>query len=103
MVAASGQVAEVESVSSNLVRIGKKPTMNYVIARMTLVNRGLDEIALRARGRAITNAVDTVELIRRAFLRGLQVKSIVTGSEEVTRQDGKKASISTIEILISKQ
>lgn len=84
----------------NLVRVGKKPVMNYVVACVTLFNSGTEEIMVRARGQAINKAVDTVQMLRRAFLKNLVIRGINIGSENITRLDGKRGSISTIEILL---
>jgi DNA-binding protein len=86
----------------NLVRVGKKPVMNYVVACVTLFNSGKDEIVLRARGQSINNAVDIVERLRK-FQKNLQVRDISIGSEDITRPDGTRASISTIEIALRKE
>lgn len=86
----------------NMVRIGKKPVMNYVVACVTLFNSGTREVMVRARGQAITTAVDTVQLLRRSFLKDLVVKAITIGSEDVTRMDGTRGNISTIEITLAK-
>jgi len=86
----------------NQVFIGKKPLMNYVVACLHLLNHGANEIVLKARGKAISKAVDTAEMLRRVFAKGLAVKKIDLNSEEVTRQDGRKALVSTIEILLAK-
>ena len=51
-------------ISSNVVLVGKKPVMNYVLATLTLLNQGVPEIIIKARGRAISKAVDTVEIVR---------------------------------------
>jgi len=87
---------------ANLVRIGKKPIMNYVVACVTLFNSGAEEVMVRARGQTITKAVDTVLMLRNSFLKDLEIEDIAIGSEEVTRQDGSRGSISTIEILLGK-
>jgi len=86
----------------NLVRVGKKPVMNYVVACVTLFNSGNDEIVLRARGQSINNAVDIVERLKK-FQKNLQVRDINIGSEDVTRPDGTRSSISTIEIALRKE
>jgi DNA-binding protein len=75
--------------------------MNYVVACVTLFNSGADEIVLRARGQSINNAVDIVERLKK-FQKNLSIKGITIGSEDVTRPDGTKASISTIEIAVRK-
>ena len=88
-----------EEAAPNMVRIGKKPTMNYVVACVTLFNTGVPEVLVRARGQSITKAIDTVEMLRRAFFKNGQVRSVDIGTEEVTRDDGARASLSTIEIM----
>ena len=50
--------------NDNAVLMGQKPVMNYVIACLTFFNSGAKEVAVKARGRAISRAVDTVELLR---------------------------------------
>lgn len=90
------------AMQENLVRVGKKPIMNYVVACVTLFNSGADEIVLRARGQSINNAVDIVERLKK-FQKNLLVRNINIGSEDVTRPDGTKASISTIEIALRKE
>ncbi len=89
-------------MQENLVRVGKKPVMNYVVACVTLFNSGADEIVLRARGQSINNAVDIVERLKK-FQKNLLVRNINIGSEDVTRPDGTRASISTIEIALKKE
>jgi DNA-binding protein len=84
-----------------MVRIGKKPPMSYVSACFTLFNAGNDQIVVRARGRAITKAVDVVEMLRRSFIKELKVKSINLDSDEIMI-NGKDVTISIIEIILEK-
>jgi DNA-binding protein len=86
----------------NTVFIGKKPVMNYVIACLTLFNAGGKEVTVKARGLAISRAVDTIELLRRAFVKDVGVADICLGTEEVTREEGRKSNVSTIEITVAK-
>ena len=88
--------------SENTVFIGKKPVMNYVIACLTFFNSGSKKVIVKARGRAISRAVDTVELLRRAFMKDLQLQGIAINTEEVTRTEGQKANVSAIEITVTK-
>lgn len=76
--------------------------MNYVVACVTLLNSGSGEISVRARGQSIEKAVDTVQMLKRAFVKDLQIKDISIGSEEIIREDGRRANISTMEIFLSK-
>ncbi|HDI02403.1 MAG TPA: DNA-binding protein Alba [Ignisphaera sp.] len=90
--------------AANVVLVGKKPVMNYVLAVLTLLNQGVNEVIVKARGRAISKAVDTVEIVRNRFLPGkIDVKDIRIGSQTITSPDGRQTRVSTIEILISKK
>ena len=88
--------------TENFVLIGKKPVMNYVTACITFFNSGEKHVAIKARGRAITRAVDTVELLRRAFIKNLEIESIKISTEELTRIEGQQSNVSTIEIIVAK-
>jgi DNA-binding protein len=88
--------------TENVVLIGKKPVMNYVTACITFFNSGEKQVIVKARGRAICRAVDSVELLRRAFVKDLEVKRIDISTEELVRAEGQKSNVSTIEIVVSK-
>jgi DNA-binding protein len=88
--------------SRDFVIVGIKPIMNYVVACMTLFNAGASSIMVRARGRNISKAVDVVEMLRRVFLRDVEVEKIDLGTETHTAPTGKEASVSTIEIRLLK-
>lgn len=92
----------VEKPAENAVLIGRKPVMNYVVACLTFFNAGEKEVTVKARGQAISRAVDSVELLRRAFVKGLGVKNIKIGTEEMIREGGQKSNVSTIEITVGK-
>lgn len=97
-------MSSTSSTPSNVVLVGKKPVMNYVLASLTLLNQGVAEIIIKARGRAISKAVDTVEIVRNRFLPDkINIKEIKIGSQVVTSQDGRQSRVSTIEIAISKK
>ena len=88
--------------TENMVFIGKKPVMNYVIACLTLFNSGADMVIVKARGRSISRAVDTVEVLRRAFVKNVKVEKIEVGSQEVTREVDRASNVSTMEITLTK-
>jgi DNA-binding protein len=96
------KAAKPAQVNENTVLIGRKPIMNYVVACLTFFNSGTQKVVIKARGRAISRAVDIVELLRRAFVKDLQLKDIKIGTEEVTRGEGQKTNVSTIEITVAK-
>ena len=91
-----------ETRSENVVLIGRKPVMNYVVACITFFNSGGKEVTVKARGRAISRAVDTIELLRRAFVKDLEVKGINIGTEEIHQEEGGTRNISTLEITVTK-
>ena len=88
--------------TDNVVLIGNKPAMNYVVACITFFNSGEELVVVKARGRAISRAVDTVELLRRGFVRDLKIKNIDISTEEVFRAEGQRSNVSAIEITITK-
>ena len=88
--------------NENVVYVGKKPVMNYVVACLTFFNSGCKKVVVKARGRAISRAVDTVELLRRAFVKDVQLQGINISTEEVTRTEGQKANVSALEITLAK-
>ena len=88
--------------TDNVVLIGKKPLMNYVTACITFFNSGEKQVVVKARGRAISRAVDTIELLRRAFVKNLEIESIEISTEELLRIEGQHSNVSTIEITVAK-
>ena len=88
--------------TENIVLVGKKPVMNYVTACITFFNAGEKYVVVKARGRAITKAVDTVELLRRAFVKNLEIHNLEINTEELFRIEGQKSNVSTIEITVAK-
>lgn len=89
-------------MADNVVYVGSKAPMNYVLAVITLFNEGNKTVILKARGRAISTAVDVCELTRNRFLSELTVKDIEIGTEELPRREGGTINTSTIEITLSK-
>jgi DNA-binding protein len=78
---------EETSKSDNVVLIGKKPIMNYVTACITFFNSGEKQVVVKARGRAISRAVDTIELLRRAFVKNLEINNVNIDTEELFRAE----------------
>jgi DNA-binding protein len=86
----------------NVVYIGNKPVMNYVLAVVTQMNTGVPEVMLKARGRAISRAVDVAEIVRNKFMTNLEVGSIDISTEEMTSREGSNSNVSAIEIQLCK-
>jgi len=87
-----------------VVYIGKKPLMNYVLACLTLFHGGAKEVTIKARGRAISRAVDVAEIIRNRFLQGsVEYGPIEIDTEMITTKDGVQKNASTISIVLRKK
>ena len=92
------------SKDSNIVYIGQKPTMNYVLAVITNFNSSnTKEVTLKARGRAISRAVDVAEIVNRRFMKDLTVSDITTGTEQIQQEEGGTRSVSTIDIKLTRK
>ncbi len=85
----------------NTVYIGKKPTMNYVLAVVTQFNNGSSNVIIKARGRAISRAVDVAEIVRNRFVHEALVKEIKIATEALVGENGQ-ANVSSIEIYLAK-
>ncbi len=93
------------SEKSKIVFVGNKMPMDYVMAIMTgLSANDSKEITLKARGKAITTAVDAAEIVRNRFLKDLKVHKIAIGTEEMPAREGETRTrmVSTIEIMLTK-
>lgn len=88
---------------SSSVLIGRKPVMNYVLACITLFHGGAKEVSIKARGRAISRAVDVVEIVRRRFLPDVKIESIDIGTEQIQSSNRNTlTNVSTIEITLTR-
>jgi len=87
----------------NIIYIGTKPPMSYVMATLSsLNNQDSNQLVFKARGRAISRAVDVVEITRRRFMSNkLVVKDIKIGTEQVG-EAGDTRNVSTIEITVER-
>jgi DNA-binding protein len=92
------------SMPSNVIFIGKKSPMVYAVAALMQINTSAEGVTIKARGRSITTAVDTIEILKRRFLgRQLQIKEIKIGTEVMPAREGlRERNVSTIEIIAVK-
>ena len=65
------------------------------------------EVVLKARGQAITTAVDAAEITRSRFMKDLNVSQIAIGTEEMPPREGESGgttrNVSTIEITLTRK
>jgi DNA-binding protein len=96
------EVKETKRMDDNVVFVGQKPTMAYVLAVITQFTGGLKEVHLKARGRSISRAVDVAEIVKNRFLADVKVNNIDIGTEEREVEQGNKINVSTIDIKLLK-
>ena len=89
---------------SNAVLVGRKPVMNYVLACITFFHGGAKEVSVKARGRAISRAIDVVEVVRRRFLPDVKIARIGIGTDQISPRDEDSGltNVSTIEIVLER-
>lgn len=88
----------------NIVFVGRKPVMSYVLAVMTSFNSSdTKNVTVKARGRSITTAVDVAEVVKRRYMKDLRASKITIGTEELPREDGGTKNVSTMEIMLSRK
>jgi len=86
----------------NVIYVGSKPPMSYVLAVITQFNSGSDEVIIKARGRAISTAVDAAEITRNRFATDKEVKEIKIGTESIiNEEEGRTSNVSSIEIILT--
>ena len=80
------------------VFIGRKKSLNYVMAGMIVLNE--QPVRLLARGRSISRAVDVAEILINKFVKGATYGEILIDTESITNTDGTSNNVSSIEIEI---
>jgi DNA-binding protein len=79
------------SKDSNIIYVGTKTAMSYVLALITHFNSSdAKKGTLKARGRVITTAIEVVNIVRHKFLKELKVDKTDIGTEELQREDGTR-------------
>ena len=93
---------EEQKADDNTIFVGQKPPMSYVLAVVTQFNmNGANGVIIKARGRAISTAVDTAEIVRNRFMKDAKLKDIKIGTESVTNEEGRETNVSSIEISLT--
>ncbi len=76
--------------------------MSYVIAVITEFEQGAERVTLKARGRAISRAVDAAEITRNRFMEDVTVENISIDTEEIESEEGGTRNVSSMEIVLTK-
>ena len=85
----------------NIVYIGRKPAMSYVMAVLATFNNQ-DTVEIKARGMSITTAVDVAEITRNRYMEGLAKPGITIDTEKLTDGDATR-NVSCITIKLSRE
>lgn len=90
-------------MKENTVFIGSKKLMNYVLAIVTQFNAtDAEEVVVKARGRAISTAVDVCEVTKNRFLPDIDYKEIKLSTETAKREDGSELNVSSFEAVLTR-
>lgn len=73
-------------MENDVVFVGKKPIMSYVLAVLTHMNSGHDKVVLKARGSTISKAVDISQIVKRKFSKDLKISNVEIGTEELPNE-----------------
>ena len=86
----------------NTVYVGSKPAMSYVLAVVTQFSEGNDTVHVKARGKAISRAVDVAEIVKSKFEEEAEVDDISIDTDQIETDEGDELNVSSIQIDLSK-
>lgn len=93
---------EEQENDDNTVYVGSKPAMSYVLAVVTQFSEGQDLVHVKARGKAISRAVDVAEIVRDRFVEEATVEDIKIGTDQIETDEGDEINVSSIQIDLEK-
>ncbi|PSG98732.1 MAG: DNA-binding protein Alba [Nanohaloarchaea archaeon SW_7_43_1] len=82
----------------NTVYVGSKPAMSYVLAVVTQFNEGHETVHVKARGKAISRAVDVAEMVTSKFEETAEVDDISIDTDKIETDEGDELNVSSIQI-----
>ncbi len=86
---------------TNHIFVGKKPVMSYAMSALIQLTQA-GEVVVKARGLAISRAVDVAEIVTKRLAAGqFKVKNIGIATE-VVGEGAESRNISSIEIVVGK-
>lgn len=84
--------------AEHTILVGKSHPKFYAAAAASAFANGASRVVLKARGRAISRAVDISQIVSR--VPGVRIGPISIGSERRVQKDGRARDLSTIEIIM---
>lgn len=98
-----GTRKEAAEPAASTIYVGTKPSMSYVMAALFQLQQGTNTLTFKARGRAISIAVDVAEIIRNRFMKDqLAVKDVKIGTE-IVGEGNDTRNVSTIEVTLERK
>jgi len=91
-------VAKEEQADDNIVYVGSKPAMSYVLAVVTQFSEGNNTVHVKARGKAISRAVDVAEIVKSKFEEDASVEDIEIDTDQIETDEGDELKVSSIQI-----
>jgi len=91
-----------EQTDDNIVYVGSKPAMSYVLAVITQFNEGNNTVYVKARGKAISRAVDVAEIVKSKFEEDASIEDIGIGTDQIETDGGNELNVSSIQIDLAK-
>src|SRR5208282_28315 len=87
----------------NHIYVGKKPVMSYAMSALIQLSQA-GEVVVKARGLAISRAVDVAEIVTKRLGNGVfSIKNISINTEQVkSTETGEMRNVSSIEIVVGK-
>ena len=88
------------SEQGNVIFVGRKSVMNYVLAVLLQFDAGAKKVVLKARGKAISKAVDVAEIVKRRLLENkVEIVECKIDTEDVGEEPNIR-KVSTVEIAL---
>jgi DNA-binding protein len=89
------------ATDGNVIRIGQKPAINYILATVTIFSQGKKSVILQARGRAISTAVSVEQAVRRRMKNLGETKTSFGTAELFDEEKKRTVRVSTADIVLS--
>ncbi|MFH1779738.1 MAG: DNA-binding protein Alba [Candidatus Micrarchaeota archaeon] len=86
----------------NIIYVGSKNVMSYVLAIVTKFNQGFSEVVVKARGATISRAVDATQIAKHRFINTLKIDKFDVITEELPSEDGSISRVSSVSLLLTK-
>ena len=74
------------ATEENVIVIGKKPVIDYVLTAILLFNEGYDEVVIKGQGNNVSKAVDVYNALKNRMQDGIELVDVSIDSKEKGRR-----------------